>query len=65
MKNFKDERNTYQTAERLLVVESAVSREPLLDHGQRIVGVVGAADLVVALPLHGLGVLRGQLVTPL
>ena len=55
---------TYQTAERLLVVKSAVSRESLLDHGQRVVWVVGEADLVVALPLR-LGVFRGQLVTPL
>ena len=52
---------THQTAEGLLVVEGAVARQPLLDHGQRVIWVVGQAYLIVALPLR----LLRQLVTPL
>ena len=57
---------THQTAEGLLVVEGAVARQPLLNHGQRVIWVVGQANLIVALPLplRGRGFLR-QLVTPL
>ena len=43
-----------------------MARQPLLDHGQRVIWVVGQAYLIVALPLplRGRGFLR-QLVTPL
>ena len=64
---FHNQNQTHQTAECLLVVEGAVARQPLLDHGQRVIWVVGQAYLIVALPLRplrGRGFLR-QLVTPL